>query len=182
MSARRWASAIAPTSSAKVVCSPAAVRPRSSRTNRFARSIWASISASDSRPPMKPSLQLKLSQHLTLTPQLQQSIKLLQLSTLELNQEIERFLLENPMLEREDGDGSDFAPAAPGQAATASTTERSSDAADARNASEGGGDSEAAPAMDEGMDWSSVGSGSSSTRDDDDDVDYQEFQAAGISL
>ncbi|WP_287369420.1 hypothetical protein, partial [Thauera sp.] len=46
---------------------------------------------------MKPSLQLKLSQHLTLTPQLQQSIKLLQLSTLELNQEIERFLLENPM-------------------------------------------------------------------------------------
>jgi RNA polymerase sigma-54 factor len=39
---------------------------------------------------MKPSLQLKLSQHLTLTPQLQQSIKLLQLSTLELNQEIEK--------------------------------------------------------------------------------------------
>ena len=131
---------------------------------------------------MKPSLQLKLSQHLTLTPQLQQSIKLLQLSTLELNQEIERFLLENPMLEREDGDGSDFAPAAPGQASTASTTERSVDAADARDASEGGADSEAAPAMDEGMDWSSVGSGSSSTRDDDDDVDYQEFQAAGISL
>ena len=63
---------------------------------------------------MKPTLQLKLSQHLTLTPQLQQSIKLLQLSTLELNQEIERFLLENPMLEREDGDGSDFAPAAVG--------------------------------------------------------------------
>ena len=47
---------------------------------------------------MKPTLQLKLSQHLTLTPQLQQSIKLLQLSTLELNQELERFLLENPML------------------------------------------------------------------------------------
>ena len=45
---------------------------------------------------MKPSLQLKLSQHLTLTPQLQQSIKLLQLSTIELNQEIERVLLENP--------------------------------------------------------------------------------------
>jgi RNA polymerase sigma-54 factor len=55
-----------------------------------------------SDPNMKPSLQLKLSQHLTLTPQLQQSIKLLQLSTIELNQEIERILLENPMLERED--------------------------------------------------------------------------------
>ena len=51
---------------------------------------------------MKHSLQLKLSQHLTLTPQLQQSIRLLQLSTLELNQEIEHFLQENPLLERED--------------------------------------------------------------------------------
>lgn len=51
---------------------------------------------------MKQSLQLKLSQSLTLTPQLQQSIKLLQLSTLDLNQEIERFLQDNPMLERED--------------------------------------------------------------------------------
>ena len=63
---------------------------------------------------MKPSLQLKLSQHLTLTPQLQQSIKLLQLSTIELNQEIERVLLENPMLEREDGDGGEYAPPPPG--------------------------------------------------------------------
>ena len=52
---------------------------------------------------MKHSLQLRLSQHLTLTPQLQQSIRLLQLSTLELNQEIEKFLQDNPLLEREDG-------------------------------------------------------------------------------
>jgi RNA polymerase sigma-54 factor len=52
---------------------------------------------------MKHSLQLRLSQHLTLTPQLQQSIRLLQLSTLELTQELERILQENPMLEREDG-------------------------------------------------------------------------------
>ncbi|HVK56509.1 MAG TPA: RNA polymerase factor sigma-54 [Burkholderiales bacterium] len=51
---------------------------------------------------MKQSLQLKLSQHLTLTPQLQQSIRLLQLSTLELNQELDRFLMENPLLERTD--------------------------------------------------------------------------------
>lgn len=51
---------------------------------------------------MKQSLQLKLSQSLTLTPQLQQSIKLLQLSTLDLNTEIERFLADNPLLERED--------------------------------------------------------------------------------
>jgi RNA polymerase sigma-54 factor len=51
---------------------------------------------------MKHSLQLRLSQHLTLTPQLQQSIRLLQLSTLELNQELERILQENPLLERDD--------------------------------------------------------------------------------
>ena len=51
---------------------------------------------------MKASLQLKFSQHLALTPQLQQSIKLLQLSTVELNQELEKFLLENPLLERDE--------------------------------------------------------------------------------
>ena len=53
---------------------------------------------------MKPSLQFRLSQHLTLTPQLQQSIRLLQLSTVELNQEIERILMENPALEREEAE------------------------------------------------------------------------------
>jgi RNA polymerase sigma-54 factor len=51
---------------------------------------------------MKHSLQLRLSQHLALTPQLQQSIRLLQLSTLELNQELERVLQENPLIERDD--------------------------------------------------------------------------------
>ena len=51
---------------------------------------------------MKQVLQLRVSQHLALTPQLQQSIRLLQLSTLELNQEIELALAENPLLERSD--------------------------------------------------------------------------------
>jgi len=51
---------------------------------------------------MKQTLQLKTSQHLALTPQLQQSIRLLQLSTLELHQEIEQVLSENPLLERLD--------------------------------------------------------------------------------
>ena len=51
---------------------------------------------------MKPSLNLRLSTQLTLTPQLQQAIRLLQLSTLELNQELETILAENPMLERLD--------------------------------------------------------------------------------
>ena len=64
---------------------------------------------------MKHSLQLRLSQHLTLTPQLQQSIRLLQLSTVELNQEIEKFLTDNPLLEREDGSPNEpeVAPQAP---------------------------------------------------------------------
>jgi RNA polymerase sigma-54 factor len=51
---------------------------------------------------VKPTLQLKLTQHLALTPQLQQSIRLLQLSTLELNQEIEQAVADNPLLERDD--------------------------------------------------------------------------------
>ncbi|MEE9353999.1 MAG: RNA polymerase factor sigma-54 [Methylococcaceae bacterium] len=51
---------------------------------------------------MKPTLQLKLGQHLTMTPQLQQAIRLLQLSTLELQTEIQQALEENPMLEQEE--------------------------------------------------------------------------------
>lgn len=51
---------------------------------------------------MKQSLQLRVSQHLALTPQLQQSIRLLQLSTLELQQELAQMLNDNPMLERVD--------------------------------------------------------------------------------
>ena len=66
---------------------------------------------------MKPSLQFRLSQHLTLTPQLQQSIRLLQLSTVELNQEIDRMLMDNPALEREDAEG-ELEAAAPAPAPT----------------------------------------------------------------
>jgi RNA polymerase sigma-54 factor len=71
---------------------------------------------------MKPSLQFRLSQHLTLTPQLQQSIRLLQLSTIELNQEIDRILMENPALEREDVEGGEqeAAPTAPVSSSTSS--------------------------------------------------------------
>lgn len=48
---------------------------------------------------MKQGLSLRVSQHLALTPQLQQSIRLLQLSTLELSQEVEQMLDDNPFLE-----------------------------------------------------------------------------------
>lgn len=51
---------------------------------------------------MKQALQLKVGQSLTMTPQLQQAIKLLQMSSLDLQQEITRVLEENPLLERED--------------------------------------------------------------------------------
>ena len=50
---------------------------------------------------MKQGLSLRVSQHLALTPQLQQSIRLLQLSTLELSQEIDQMLDDNPFLEKE---------------------------------------------------------------------------------
>ncbi len=51
---------------------------------------------------MKQTLQLRLGQHLTMTPQLQQAIRLLQLSTLDLKQEIQEVLDSNLMLETED--------------------------------------------------------------------------------
>ena len=53
---------------------------------------------------MKPTLSLRMSQQLTMTPQLQQAIKLLQLSTLDLQQEIQMALESNPMLELEEDD------------------------------------------------------------------------------
>ena len=53
---------------------------------------------------MKQSLQLKLGQQLTMTPQLQQAIRLLQLSTLDLQQEIQQALDSNPLLEVEEDD------------------------------------------------------------------------------
>jgi len=54
---------------------------------------------------MKPTIQLRLGQHLTMTPQLQQAIKLLQLSTLDLKQEIQEALESNLMLETEEEGG-----------------------------------------------------------------------------
>jgi RNA polymerase sigma-54 factor len=74
---------------------------------------------------MKPSLQVRFSQHLALTPQLQQSIRLLQLSTLELHQEVEQMLEQNPFLEVEEEASTPFD--APVERAT--VTERQADEA-----------------------------------------------------
>jgi len=54
---------------------------------------------------MKQSLQLRLGQHLTMTPQLQQAIRLLQLSTFELQAEVQQALESNVMLEEVDDEG-----------------------------------------------------------------------------
>lgn len=51
---------------------------------------------------MRPTLQLRIGQQLTMTPQLQQAIKLLQLSTLDLQQEIQEALESNPLLEMDE--------------------------------------------------------------------------------
>ncbi|NBS21271.1 MAG: hypothetical protein EBS75_06255 [Betaproteobacteria bacterium] len=48
---------------------------------------------------MKPTLQFRIAQQLTLTPQLQQAIRMLQMSSLELAQELEQALRDNPFLE-----------------------------------------------------------------------------------
>ena len=157
----------------------------------FAKSIWAKISACNRVPPrqialhltqvgtifavvrfMKHSLQLKLSQHLTLTPQLQQSIRLLQLSTLELNQELERMLKENPLLEREDEDEASLAAAeAPVQTAEA-------EAHRARNRlSPRARESDPVTALDD-SDWNDY----SAAGGDDEDSDYAARLGSGATL
>ena len=127
---------------------------------------------------MKPSLQLKLSQHLALTPQLQQSIRLLQLSTLELNQELEKYLLENPMLEREDEDG--YAPAAPLNGGSEHETRtEAAEAAPGEKADEGSPNTDDEGWPGDGSYGSATGQGHGSN---DEDNDFQDVQAATTSL
>ena len=133
---------------------------------------------------MKQTLQLKLSQHLTLTPQLQQSIRLLQLSTVELNAEVERILQENPLLEKAEGDDEPLPSAAQlAGAATPATGE-----APTRDDANAGGDDAGDQSRDRAdtvdrsdfedysggeSDW-----GGSSSTDDDEDGYYPQQVAA----
>ena len=89
---------------------------------------------------MKQTLQVRLSQHLALTPQLQQSIRLLQLSTLELHQEVEQMLEQNPVLEAEE----DSAPAFEPLTERLSSAERAGERESERAAEPGGDSAEAA--------------------------------------
>ncbi len=128
---------------------------------------------------MKHSLQLKLSQHLTLTPQLQQSIRLLQLSTVELNQELERYLAENPLLERADLASSDeTAPLPPN--GTTQPTQSSQDAQESRDAEERREESSSL-ADEHGFGDEHAPTGSS-RRDDDERDDFTQFAAAEPTL
>ena len=143
---------------------------------------------------MRPTLQLRLSQHLALTPQLQQSIRLLQLSTLELNQELEKYLLENPLLEREDEDGYGSPNLPPpdmsdghADSGESGSSGDSGDTPDSREQKAESAESEESRynADDEGWpgdgSYGSSGSGNNSGSDDDDN-DYQDIQAATTSL
>ncbi|KFC68796.1 RNA polymerase sigma-54 factor [Devosia sp. LC5] len=69
---------------------------------------------------LSPRLEFRQAQSLTLTPQLMQSIRLLQLSHLELNDFVDAELLRNPLLEREDG-------AEPGEAEPVEVPERTTE-------------------------------------------------------
>jgi RNA polymerase sigma-54 factor len=71
---------------------------------------------------MKPSLQLRVGQQLTLTPQLKQAIRLLTLSTLELQNELSQAVETNPMLEWDEAQPSDDQNAAADAAEEASAT------------------------------------------------------------
>ncbi len=76
---------------------------------------------------MKQTLQLKIGQHLTMTPQLQQAIRLLQLSTLELQTEIQEALDNNPLLEIAEEDSLETAPEQTQQDAHSTASESNPD-------------------------------------------------------
>ena len=117
---------------------------------------------------MKQALQLRQSQQLTLTPQLQQAIRLLQLSTLEINHEVARLLEENPMLEREDDDAA--LPYAHGDAASTSPAENTATKDEApQQAEEEWSKNE----------WSEPSFSAGSTSSDDDDEDTHAEVVAG---
>ena len=127
---------------------------------------------------MKHSLQLKLSQHLTLTPQLQQSIRLLQLSTLELNQEIERFLQDNPLLEREDDTEEQGPPTDPGPPTTTDFT--SSTTTSTSNSEREEETRPETPEID--ADWRDDGSSGYGAHDDSEESEFPQLAADSPSL
>ncbi len=125
---------------------------------------------------MKNTLQLRLSQQLTLTPQLQQAIRLLQLSTQDMHQEVARLLEENPMLEMAEefpaGTFSQNATSLP----SSNTTANANDESD-QSSSDGRNDVEF---DNEPSEWNSSGSSMRSTDDEDDTYPEQAAEQASL--
>jgi len=148
---------------------------------------------------MKPSLQVRLSQHLALTPQLQQSIRLLQLSTLELHQEVEQMLEQNPFLDVEEEASTPFEPLAERLTPTERTAEREVDRATESPTADAAEDTAGVDGTEFGTterdDWENgterddfdgiretPGSSSNSSQNDNDDFEPQDRNTAGPSL
>src|SRR5579859_861919 len=105
MCARRWRSSTAPTSSTTGKCLWKADLPRSSPTPMSAVFTWAKgLAYKPLTMALTQRLDLRQTQALVMTPQLQQAIKLLQMSNLDLAAFVESELEQNPLLEREEGD------------------------------------------------------------------------------
>ncbi len=139
---------------------------------------------------MKQGLSLRVSQHLALTPQLQQSIRLLQLSTLELSQEVEQMLDANPFLEvaedraeREDyGLSHADVPVAKGDRVVEHEGQEGNDAASPPENLpdwEGDGTSEVSP---NDAEWGNDAPSRSSAPPDDDETDIGERLGGAVSL
>ena len=124
---------------------------------------------------MKPSLQLRISQQLTLTPQLQQAIRLLQLSTLDMHQEVARLLEENPMLEVAEDSAIGTFSSHEASSSTAPSTESANEPEQAHNDDRGADDFGNEPA-----DWNTTGGAMRSN--DDEDESYPEQAAEQASL
>src|ERR1700726_1611523 len=105
MSGRPWVSAAALISSVRGRCSLPDLRIRFLPIRRFVRCTWARISncrLGSEKHMGKPSLHLRIGQQLTMTPQLQQAIRLLQLPSLDLQAHVREPLETNVMLEAEE--------------------------------------------------------------------------------
>ncbi|ATQ73921.1 RNA polymerase factor sigma-54 [Massilia violaceinigra] len=136
---------------------------------------------------MKQSLQLRTSQHLALTPQLQQSIRLLQLSTLELHQELEQLLSDNPLLERLDdpldhsvrllGDGAISSTSTPTEAAPEPGAQDAPAPAEGEGFEGGDADSPASSSDNDG-EWGDLGRAKTS----DDEDSRPQLEASATTL
>ncbi|MGH8500453.1 MAG: RNA polymerase factor sigma-54, partial [Methylococcales bacterium] len=112
---------------------------------------------------MKPSLQIRQTQSLTLTPQLRQAIRLLQLSSVELEAEISEALESNPLLEALDDDGGD-GDDAPVESVTEAPAENT-------DSNENANDVDVLENNEE-FDWSDDEPGSSGTKSEDFESEY----------